>query len=368
LCVTAELQVTEGLHIDENDVERFDFRINRFFTRQPSWDELKQDEELRNASVFRSNQGSLFQLTESEFTRIVGLAEPPKQPQLVYTLEDATNRNFLDKNWLLETLNLLQYKQNLILQGPPGTGKSFVAKRLAYLLMQEKDDSRIQMVQFHPSYAYEDFIQGIRSDGKGGFAVKPGIFYTFCRRAAADSERPYVFIIDEINRGNLSKIFGEVMLLIEKDKRHIPLTLQYSAEGKSFTIPANLFVIGTMNTADRSLALVDYALRRRFVFQKMNPDFSDRFIAHLVQEKSIEEKVALQIAKEMRQLNELIADDRSLGEGFLIGHSYFTSSPQGPAEIWKRAIYLYEILPQLQEYWFDQENKLAEARQILGLA
>src|SRR5690606_1428410 len=186
----------------------------------------------------------------------------------VYTLDDALDGLFLSRDQFTYILDQLGRKRNVILEGPPGVGKTFIAKRVAWALLGEKDPSRVEMVQFHQSYAYEDFVQGWRPAEAGGFDLRNGIFYEFCERAAGDDpERPYVFIIDEINRGNLSKVFGELLMLIEGDKRGpdfaIPLTYSRAREER-FYVPRNLYVLGMMNTADRSLAMVDYALRRRF--------------------------------------------------------------------------------------------------------
>lgn len=172
-------------------------------------------------------------------------------------------------------VSLLEHKKNIILQGAPGVGKTFAAKRLAYSIIKRKDPSLVKMVQFHQSYSYEDFVRGYRPTDKG-FEIKNGPFYDFCKKAEEDSENRYFFIIDEINRGNLSKIFGELFMLIEADKRADPLKnnqpsvqLLYRDPEKGveeFSIPSNLYIIGMMNTADRSLALMDFALRRRFGF------------------------------------------------------------------------------------------------------
>lgn len=158
---------------------------------------------------------------------------------------------------------LLRENKNLILQGAPGVGKTFAARRLAYAMMGEKDDSRVKLVQFHQNYSYEDFVMGYRPDGSG-FKLTKGIFYNFCREAQEHPDKEYFFIIDEINRGNLSRIFGELLMLLEKDYRGTEISLAYN--GEPFSVPKDLYLIGMMNTADRSLAIMDYALRRRFKF------------------------------------------------------------------------------------------------------
>lgn len=285
-----------------------------------------------------------------------------------YTLGDATRDSFLDPNWLELTLNLWQKKKNIVLQGPPGTGKTFVAKRLAWLLMGEQDTSRLHMVQFHPSYSYEDFIEGYRPNGQSGFTLKSGHFLSFCRRAESDPDRAYVFVIDEINRGNLSKIFGEVMMGIEADKRGESIHLQYGTSDQPFSIPHNLYLIGTMNTADRSLALVDYALRRRFAFRTMMPEFGQRFREFLLS-KSVPSDLTNRIVTALSDLNRLIQSDGSLGVGYSVGHSYFCDPPSNGQghDAWLEAIWLYEVLPLIEEYWFDQSDQVDNAKRLLGL-
>jgi len=269
---------------------------------------------------------------------------------------------FLEKNYN-QLVNLIKRKKNIILQGPPGVGKSFIAKKLAYSIMGCKDENRVEFIQFHQSYSYEDFIQGFRPR-EDGFYLKNGVFYNFCRKAQVDQNNDYYFIIDEINRGNISKIFGELMMLIEEDKRGkdfaIHLTYANKDEPKFF-IPANVYVIGMMNTADRSLAMIDYALRRRFVFYSVNPLFEedDLFKNHLIS-KGLEEELAKKIISCFKTLNQKISVDDSLGDGFKIGHSYFCG--QGHVnddyesendEDWYNSIITYEIAPLLKEYWFD---------------
>ena len=269
--------------------------------------------------------------------------------------------SFLSDEQVAPILSGLKRKKNIILQGPPGTGKTFVAKLLAHAVMKERDDSRIEVVQFHQSYSYEDFIQGFRPKEEGGFERRDGVFYRFCDLAREDLERPYFFVIDEINRGNLSKIFGELMMLIEADKRgeKHEVQLTYSEEGEHFSIPPNVHLIGTMNTADRSLAMVDYALRRRFLFFDIAPQFdSPKFKAHLLS-RGVSEPFVDELTERMRTLNAAIGGDANLGKGFEIGHSYFCGRlKEGASETaWYHNIVKHEVGPQLHEYWFDDKNK-----------
>jgi hypothetical protein len=282
-----------------------------------------------------------------------------------YTLDDALDSVFMDREEFEKTLEIWRSKKNLILQGAPGVGKSFIARRLAYALMGEKAPDRVEAVQFHQSYGYEDFVQGYRPTEEGGFILKDGTFYRFCQRALGDLENPYVLIIDEINRGNLSKIFGELMLLVEHDKRskEWATRLAYSSEAdEPFWIPENLFVIGMMNTADRSLSLVDYALRRRFAFRTLEPAFSHPAFAMHLRNLGVPQPAIDQVVGRMNQLNAAIAEDTvNLGSGFRIGHSFFvpgTSFEFG--DTWIRTIVETEIRPLLEEYWFDNQDKAAQ--------
>ena len=225
------------------------------------------------------------------------------------------------------------------------------------------------MVQFHQSYSYEDFIQGLRPSLKGSFDLQDGIFYSFCKRALAHSDRPFFFIIDEINRGNLSKIFGELMMLIETDKRkgEFALKLTYAEDEEDrFFVPENLYIVGTMNTADRSLAIVDYALRRRFAFVTLQPDYGDNFRTFITG-KGISDSLADHICSSISKVNEKIIHDKNLGEGFQIGHSYFCSYSEGEDEgIWWNNILNFEIKPLLEEIWFDDPKTVNEVLKELA--
>jgi len=284
-----------------------------------------------------------------------------------YLKEDYNKENFLKEVVFIEKdydklVNLIKRKKNIILQGSPGVGKTFIAKRLAYSMMGVKDEKRVEFVQFHQSYSYEDFIQGYRPKDDG-FELKNGVFYNFCRKASEDPENDYYFIIDEINRGNISKIFGELMMLIEEDKRgeEFGIHLTYSDEGPKFHVPENLYIIGMMNTADRSLAIIDYALRRRFVFYLILPLFdedykNDNIFKNHLTKIGVDENLAIKIIDKIRTLNNLILKDEDLGYGFRIGHSYFCGNSDKNLS-WYKSIISYEIAPLLKEYWFDDLDK-----------
>ena len=277
----------------------------------------------------------------------------------LYTKEDFLNEVYMAEENYNTLVGLLKNKKNLILQGAPGVGKTFAATRLAYSMMGEKDDSRIEFVQFHQNYSYEDFIMGYKPQDEG-FKLTNGIFYQFCMNAAEHPDKDYFFIIDEINRGNMSKIFGELLMLIEKDYRGTTVTLAYSRT--AFSVPKNLYIIGMMNTADRSLAMIDYALRRRFSFYEMEPGFnSEGFKAY---QASLKNETFNTLIEQIIDLNREINIDDSLGPGFRIGHSYFCGQEECTEE-WMKAVVYYDIIPMLQEYWFDDRQKVKRWENLL---
>ena len=271
-----------------------------------------------------------------------------------YTSEDFLSEVYMTESNYETLTNLLRNKKNIIMQGAPGVGKTFAAKRLAYSMMGVKDSSRVMMVQFHQSYSYEDFIMGFRP-ATSGFELKKGPFYTFCKKAEMDIENDYFFIIDEINRGNLSKIFGELFMLIESDKRGVSLQLLYSDE--KFSVPSNVHLIGMMNTADRSLAMLDYALRRRFAFFEFSPAFETEGFRHYRLEKN--NKKFDNLIAVIEKLNTTIENDETLGRGFRIGHSYFCTE-NAIDDMWLNSVVTYEIVPLINEYWFDEPSKVRD--------
>ena len=275
---------------------------------------------------------------------------------------------FMDEEQYDDLNDMLLTKKSVILQGAPGVGKTYAAKKLAYSILGKKDDSRIEFVQFHQNCSYEDFVMGYRPEGKE-FKLKTGVFFNFCRKAADDPSSKYVFIIDEINRGNMSRIFGELLMLIENDKRgeEWSVALAYGDDSgesdgqedavsvipRRFFVPENVYIIGMMNTADRSLAMIDYALRRRFSFFEMKPAFDTEGFKEY--QKTIGNTEFDKLINVIKELNIIIEKDPVLGSGFQIGHSYFCNKrPDEVSEDWMKRIVKYEIVPLLQEYWFDE--------------
>jgi len=332
----------------------FSFKKIEHLLNPIPYSDITSIEELKDMEYLKNAQGSLFKLTPEEFSILYDMIREnnpiEKEVYPTYTREDFLNEVYISEPKYNEISELLARKMNIILQGAPGVGKTFMAKRLAYSLIGEKNPNRVESIQFHQSYSYEDFIEGYKPKG-AGFDLEKGIFYTFCKKAENDPDNNYYLIIDEINRGNLSKIFGELLMLIEDDKRGEQLTLAYSKN--KFSVPKNLYIIGMMNTADRSLALMDYALRRRFSFVEVLPAFgNDGFIEY---QKNINNQYFNKVISKINDLNKEISSDISLGDGFMIGHSYFCNLINNYEENLK-SILKFDILPMIREYWFDNKD------------
>lgn len=371
---TPVLQIVAiGRVVSETDGEVLYIRKIEELMSPVSYTEILTNPILKDSEpVMNRCQGSLFKLTQDEYDEIMRLIRKDNPEPVVNDEEDVEEyAPYWDEDFLKEVYmnekdyehlkELLLRKKNLILQGAPGVGKTFAAKRLAYAIMGEKNEERVKIVQFHQNYSYEDFVLGYKPNENGGFDLKEGIFYQYCRKAAVDKERKYFFIIDEINRGNLSKIFGELLMMIEKDYRDTPVQMSYA--DRRFAVPSNVYLIGMMNTADRSLAMIDYALRRRFSFYEMKPAFDNVVFKNNIIKKH--DTHLDKLVDALKDLNKVIADDDSLGTGFCIGHSYLCDLGN---DYDLESIVEFDIIPMLREYWFDnnerfnkEANKLREA-------
>lgn len=348
----------------EQDGEKLFFEKVEGLTSPIDYTTLKECPELERMEYFQNSQGSLFKLTRGEYDFILDMIREENPVSTDAAIDAYTKSDFLDEVYMTEKryenlVAVLRNKKNIILQGAPGVGKTFAARRLAWSMMGEQDDSRIEFVQFHQNYSYEDFMMGYKPV-EDGFELKYGVFYRFCQKAANQPDKEFFFIIDEINRGNMSKIFGELLMLIEKDYRGTKATLAYN--GLSFSVPKNLYIIGMMNTADRSLAMIDYALRRRFSFFEMEPGFDSEGFIHY--QNGLNNETLNELISKVKDLNHEITLDKSLGKGFCIGHSYFCGRDICTDE-WMHSIVDYDILPMLSEYWFDDPNKLQRWENIL---
>src|SRR5690625_2438006 len=369
--IRAILEVTKGLHQSEKEGEVIEFELIEKLEVPVSWNELKNDPGLEECEVFINKQGSLFTLSEEEYEIIHSIIDEKNITQeiklqnsekLLYDYESDPDKPFIPADEFEKILSLLKRKKNIILQGPPGVGKTFIAQKLAYQFMGYRNNAQIEFVQFHQSYSYEDFVQGLRLT-KNGTDLRNGIFYSFCQQAHAHPDRDFFIIIDEINRGNLSKIFGELLMLIESDKRksHYAAKLTYAEdEEDTFFVPPNLYLIGTMNTADRSLAIIDYALRRRFAFVTLDPVYDELFRLFL-REQGVSQSLVNHICSSVEKVNSEIKSDPNLGSGFQIGHSYFCGFRNNQSEEeWYSETLDYEIQPLLEEIWFDNSDKVRQ--------
>ena len=346
-----------------NDGKTIKFKKTETLLEPIDYTAIRAISGLENMEYMKNQQGSFFKLTADEYDIIMDLIRVDN-PSSKKKKEEAYDKSkFLDEVFVTykdyeQLESLLLRKKNLILQGAPGVGKTFTAKRLAYAIMGEKDDDRVMQVQFHQNYSYEDFVMGYKPNEEGGFELRNGVFYRFCKRAAADREHKYFFIIDEINRANLSKVFGELLMLIENDYRDKPIQLSYRDE--LFAVPDNLYILGMMNTADRSLAMIDYALRRRFSFFEMKPGFDTFGFKEEI--KKLMDPHLDNLVKAIVELNTVIKNDDSLGSGFCIGHSYLCNLGY---HYDLESIVEYDIIPMLREYWFDNGNRFNQEAQKL---
>ena len=300
---------------------------------------------------------------------LAAIAAEPGDPDDPYSVDSILDDGcFVERAEIERLLRRLQLKKNLVLQGPPGTGKTWLAKRLAYALIGRRDKHSVAAVQFHPTVSYEDFVLGWRPTKDGRLKLTNGVFLRAIETAKRQAPDPFVVVVEEINRGNPVQIFGELITLLEADKRteEDAVELAYAEDGKPryAYLPHNLFLIGTMNIADRSLALIDLALRRRFAFATLAPALGQSWCRWVAERLGVDATLAPDIEARLLALNKTIAGDPVLGEQFRIGHSYVTPShplEAGATRVWFRDVAETEISPLLEEYWFDQPAKAKSA-------
>ncbi|PIT64368.1 hypothetical protein BHC47_10265 [Snodgrassella alvi] len=333
--------------------------------------------------IFLNNNGQYKLVTyDSDMSNKNNISseENPDQkniPRKPYLLDDLIEEGcFISKDELESIQTKLKEKKNIILQGPPGTGKTWLAKRLASVIVGYRDSKNIKAIQFHPNTSYEDFIRGYRPSSDGKLELVDGPFLNIANQAENDPDANYVIVIEEINRGNPAQIFGEMLTLLEASKRNPQeaLELTYGDEKEGFFIPDNLYVIGTMNIADRSLAMVDFALRRRFAFFDLKPNFGNEWLKYMNNKTKISIRKLNELQKRIDELNKIISADQTLGSAFTIGHSYLTTSQRivdnkadkdKKADKWFTTIVKTEIMPLLKEYWFDKPDQFEDAEKIL---
>lgn len=340
-----------------------------------TFDDTDQDlDTFRNSPYWRERFGDEAERTTAdEVTEDVTVEEQASESDTYTVVDIVTDGCFIAPAALAGYLNALKSKNNLILQGPPGTGKTWLAKRLGYALIGEKNREFLHSIQFHPSTSYEDFVRGWRPSADGKLVLADGVFLKIVDQALADPGHNYVLVIEEINRGNLAQVFGELLTLLESEKR-VPseaIDLTYRRDGEDpLYLPPNLFIIGTMNLADRSLAIVDFALRRRFAFADLEPALNNTWSAWVAQHNGIPADQLTTIASRVSDLNATIAADRSLGPQYRIGHSFFTPSTTRKitdAGDWLLQLVQREIRPLLAEYWFDEPDRVdRETARLLG--
>jgi 5-methylcytosine-specific restriction protein B len=335
-----------------NDGEHLYFKKDELLSNPVDYSSLLEYPELQNMEFLKNPNGSLFKLTEDEYGCLMDIIREQNPTGSAKKYENYDKSKFLKEVYIAgenydSLAGLLREKKNVILQGSPGTGKTFTALRLAYSILGKKDTNRVKFIQFHQSYSYEDFIMGYKPKDNG-FSLQTGVFYKFCAQAANNPAEDYFFIIDEINRGNISKIFGEVLVAIENNHRGEAVAMAFGET--PFIVPENLYLIGMMNTADRGLAQMDYALRRRFSFFTMVPAFdAPAFIEY---QRSFNSEIFDKLIEVIKSLNNAITGDPALGEGCCIGHSYFCNQKHY-SDDWLRSIVDYDIIPIIKEYWFE---------------
>lgn len=331
------------------------------------------DSEIEPATLYALSYEAWDLANAAEAGESITAAEEPDEDER-FTIDDLLEQGcFIPREEIELMMNRLREKKNLILQGPPGTGKTWVARQLAHILCGTDSDESTTAVQFHPSMSYEDFIQGFRPSGDGKLTLAKGPLLKAVDKANEDETTPHVVVIEEINRGNPAQIFGDMLTLLEADKRNPEnaLTTLYSPDGETIFLPKNLYIIGTMNQADRSLAMLDMALRRRFAFITLRPQLNASWRRFCIEHRRCNESALVDIAQRINTVNELISDDFTLGPAYEIGHSFVTplrelkDSSYATTMMWFANVIESELKPLLTEYWFDNSPALENALRVL---
>ena len=311
--------------------------------------DIERHIELANLEVFRYIQGTLFKLAPREF-EVINCMIRELNPQKQYKYyEDYDKTKFLNDVYLSEDeynelCSLILKRKNVILQGAPGVGKTYIAKRIAYSILGQKDEEKILSVQFHENYSNDEFMEGYRPDDIGIYKYKRGCFKRICNKARNDPKNKYFVIIDEINRGNVSKIFGESFSLIELDKRGKENYIELACSRERFYVPENIYIIGTMNTFDSNNSIKDFAFRRRFCFYTINPAFENENFKKFYMQNTL-------LANLIEQIKNINND---LDDSIKIGHSYFCK-PMDVDDI--KMTIKYNIKPLLMEYYRNDKEK-----------
>lgn len=343
-------------NIDDSKFEGEQFRVlievENFFKNPILRKELLKYPEISNLSILRHSQGTNFSVTNEEAECIENLIREHEEAEFIedlireysYTWEDFKSETFYDSDFLERLIRTIERKKQIILTGCPGSGKTYLANKLAQYLTSETD-GLIDIIQFHPAYTYEDFMQGLRpiTDEQNNLTYKvvSGRFLEFCEQAR-NHQGNCVLIIDEINRANLAAVFGELMYLLE----YRDLQIKLAGSREPFSIPKNVYLIGTMNTADRSIALVDHALRRRFAFIELRPDYHILHKWHQQKQTGFEIEGLIQV---LNKVNDAIGNPH-----YHIGISFFLDENlvENINDIWE-----LEILPYLEEIFYDSLDK-----------
>ena len=321
------------------------------FTENVARSDIEQIREIVNLEAFRNQEGIFFKVSLIEFNSIYNIIREfnPTTTYMVYppySKEEFLKEVYFEEEEYDELRDLIETRKNVILQGPPGVGKTYIAKKMAFSMLGKKDSGKILNIQFHPNYSSDEFIEGFRPDNIGIYKYREGCFKEFCNQARNDRGNKYFLLIDEINRGDVIKIFGDSFMLLEPDKRGKENYVELAASKERFYIPNNLYIIGTMNISDAEHSMSDYAVRRRFSFYNVEPIFENEAFKNTYKNNSLISKVV----EKVKEINE------NLDVSKKIGHCYFCNIESDKEFI--RTI-KYELIPLVEEY-FKNDNDLKE--------